>query len=136
MPYRVQSVTRRRGFYLLLVAGAVASFAALGLTIGGVLSHNTQQANRAVVSSAQTSRFAWEIHSEVVRLQSVETAVCSLRADLRSRVNSTARFLRSHPRGILGVPAATIRASLKSQRATLRSLRALRCHHARHARHQ
>jgi hypothetical protein len=62
------------------------------------------------------------------RFQRSDTlALCAFRADLQQRVTSGEAFLKTHPQGILGIPAPTIRASLNNQEATLRTLAPLIC---------
>ena len=57
-------------------------------------------------------------------------ALCILRADLESRVHSSERFLRDHPSGFLGIPAAVIQSSIAGQRQTMRALSILNCKEA------
>jgi hypothetical protein len=54
-------------------------------------------------------------------------ALCVLRADLQSRVDTGQRFLDRHPRGIQGISASDIRGSISNQRQTVRALRGLSC---------
>lgn len=55
------------------------------------------------------------------------SALCTLRSDLQSRVTSGATFLRQHPKGIAGIPAATLRASINSQQRTIHALASIVC---------
>lgn len=54
-------------------------------------------------------------------------AICVLRADLESRVHASEEFLRDHPTGFLGIPAAVILNSFEGQRRTIRALSTLNC---------
>lgn len=54
-------------------------------------------------------------------------ALCVLRSDLQVRVTSAEDFIRQHPEGIPGIPAATLKTSIVSQRQTIRALRDLNC---------
>jgi hypothetical protein len=54
-------------------------------------------------------------------------ALCALRGDLENRVRQTDKFLHDHPRGIPGIPAATLRTNANGQRRTIRALSNLRC---------
>lgn len=68
--------------------------------------------------------FYWTLSSETDRTRS---SLCTFLVDLEQRVQSSDDFLKDHPDGIPGVPAATLRASLKNQRATIASLAGLDC---------
>jgi hypothetical protein len=54
-------------------------------------------------------------------------ALCALRHDLERRVGDGEAFLASHPRGIPGIPAKTLRQSIDGQRRTIRALRVVQC---------
>lgn len=54
-------------------------------------------------------------------------ALCAFRDDLVRRVATTQTFLIDHPRGIPGVPLATLQQSLKSQQSTIKALSRLEC---------
>lgn len=54
-------------------------------------------------------------------------ALCAFRADLQDRVQSSQAFLRDHPQGFAGIPAATIKTSLDGQVRTIHVLRDLPC---------
>lgn len=54
-------------------------------------------------------------------------ALCVLRDDLQRRVKSSTDFLATHPNGIPGIPAKTIRDGLANQQRTITSLRSLKC---------
>lgn len=53
--------------------------------------------------------------------------LCAFKADLVGRINGTNVFLAQHPQGIAGIPAATIRASITNELATVHSLGDLDC---------
>lgn len=55
------------------------------------------------------------------------TALCTLQADLAQRVQSSNDFLATHPHGIPGVSAASIRASITGQERTIKALEPLQC---------
>jgi ABC-type transporter Mla subunit MlaD len=54
-------------------------------------------------------------------------ALCALRKDLEDRVAQTDDFLRKHPGGFAGIPAATLRQSEQGQRRTISALSNLKC---------
>lgn len=53
--------------------------------------------------------------------------LCVFKADLRSRVTTGNKFLDSHPGGIAGIPAATLRGSITNEQSTLDSLKIIVC---------
>lgn len=60
-------------------------------------------------------------------------ALCALRADIQQRHDDGAKYLKSHPRGLIGnsgkalISAAQIRDSLRNQESTLDALEPLKC---------
>jgi hypothetical protein len=54
-------------------------------------------------------------------------AVCTLRHDLRVREAQGEAFLKAHPDGAFGIPAAVLRASIENQQHTIFALRELEC---------
>lgn len=54
-------------------------------------------------------------------------ALCTFRKDLQERVRQSEGFLREHPQGFAGIPAATIRQSLEGQKRTIKALQPLAC---------
>jgi cell division protein FtsX len=60
-------------------------------------------------------------------------ALCTFRADIETRAIQTEEFLREHPEGVAGIPAATLRQSLKGQRSTVAALGSLNCPPANYA---
>lgn len=73
----------------------------------------------------------WFEHRRTDRLveqgKQAHDAICVFRADLQQRVDSTKRFLDTHPGGFAGIPAATLRKSLRDQQRTIRALSLIRC---------
>lgn len=65
--------------------------------------------------------FAWRSAS------TSHDALCTFRADLNARVASSRDFLKDHPEGFAGIPAATIRASIDQQSRTINALSSLDC---------
>lgn len=59
--------------------------------------------------------------------QEAHDALCVFKADLQRRYGVGLEFIRTHPRGIPGIPAATLTTSLNNQKATLGSLSRLDC---------
>lgn len=55
------------------------------------------------------------------------TALCALRHDLEARVKSSTDLLATHPEGLAGIPAATIRTTIDGQRRTILALSGLAC---------
>ena len=75
----------------------------------------------ALVSQSNTTR-------QVRDNQRADTmALCAFRADIQRRYDSGVKFLATHPRGILGISAATIQVSLRNELSTLVALRPLVC---------
>jgi hypothetical protein len=56
-----------------------------------------------------------------------QAALCALRADVERRYQSGTAFLANHPKGIQGIPAATLRITLQGQARTIKSLAGLKC---------
>lgn len=54
-------------------------------------------------------------------------ALCALRHDLEARVKSSTDLLATHPEGLAGIPAATIRTTIDGQRRTILALSGLAC---------
>jgi hypothetical protein len=54
-------------------------------------------------------------------------SLCSLVADIRTRHDAGAKFLKEHPKGTPGIPASAIRQSVKNQEASLKALSDLDC---------
>lgn len=54
-------------------------------------------------------------------------SLCSLRAELERRVDSSRAFLADNPNGIPGITAATIRKSIRDTRRTIDALGELDC---------
>jgi hypothetical protein len=54
-------------------------------------------------------------------------ALCTLRGDLEQRVQSSRDFLRDHPKGIPGIPIATIKQGIDNQQRTIDALSSLSC---------
>lgn len=64
---------------------------------------------------------------EINKGKRATTALCALQYDLERRVKAGEDFLEEHPRGVPGIPARTIMASIENQRSTIRTLEVLRC---------
>lgn len=65
--------------------------------------------------------------TQTANQQSDTLALCDLRHDLQERVVSGKAFLKTHPRGIPGIPAATLQQSVDNAQRTLNALVPLRC---------
>lgn len=59
--------------------------------------------------------------------QRATVALCVLRADLQTRVDSSRAFLADHPNGIPGIPAKTLRDGITNQQRTIKALQGLSC---------
>ena len=119
----------RRTFWALVVLGA--TFVATVGVDSYLIRENSQRAAQTRSIAAQSRTDSALTHG----------ALCSLRADLESRIvqaenqiTQTVHYLASHPKGFPGVPAAVIKQNLNAQRQTLdgqrrtvTSLSALRC---------
>jgi len=55
------------------------------------------------------------------------TALCTLRADLERRVDTSREFLKENPDGIPGIPARTIQEGINNQERTIEALGVLDC---------
>lgn len=64
---------------------------------------------------------------ETMNQQGNTRALCALRDDLNRRVDSGLAFLRTHPHGIPGISAGSIRQSLNGQERTIIALRPVVC---------
>lgn len=69
----------------------------------------------------------WTIQRQTHRATKAATALCLLRHDLKDRVASAEQFLKNHPQGLAGIPAATIKSSVDGQRRTVKALSILKC---------
>jgi hypothetical protein len=54
-------------------------------------------------------------------------ALCALRGDLVTRIDTSTAYLKEHPEGIPGVDPKVIRAGIANQRRTVHALRHLNC---------
>lgn len=54
-------------------------------------------------------------------------ALCSFRADLARRVQTSEDYLRDNPKGFPGIPLSVLQKSIQDQRDVLYALRILRC---------
>lgn len=59
--------------------------------------------------------------------QSNTNALCSLRSDLQSRVDTANAFLVTHPHGFAGVSGDSIRTTITGQKRTIAALSGLAC---------
>lgn len=53
------------------------------------------------------------------RLEGAVFALCAMKDNLEVRVAESERFLRQHPNGIPGIPAADIQRSIANQQSTI-----------------
>jgi hypothetical protein len=63
----------------------------------------------------------------LVSASKTHDALCNLRGDLQTRVDTTHRFLRLHPAGIPGVPPALLAQQADGQQRTVNALAPLGC---------
>lgn len=63
----------------------------------------------------------------VAAVVQTDVALCTLKSDIGHRVKSGEDFLAKHPHGIAGIPAATLRATLDSQKRSHDALSILPC---------
>jgi hypothetical protein len=93
MPYRIVRTGTRRSFYGLLVAGAAASFLALGLTIASHLASNGQTADQALARADHAQIVAFEAkqrqETQHQAAWQVAWALCA-----QDNAHHTAAFLR------------------------------------------
>lgn len=68
-------------------------------------------------------------HDIAVSQVRVESALCGLTSDLRSRIADSKAFLLAHPDGLpkLGITAATIQATIANEERTILSLSPVQC---------
>lgn len=109
MPERHIAVELRKGLRHLAIATGVLYAVVIGLTVLAWFD-----------SAAKSNNLKRET-------QRTNQALCTFRADLEQRVRSSEKFLAEHPKGIPGIPIATIRNSLDNQRRTIDSLNSLHC---------
>lgn len=117
------SVRSRRRVTLAAVLAAVAvaaAFAAafLALNLNSRRTTDVEQlAAQVQALTLQTSR-----DSRVTT-----AALCALRHDLERRVASSQAYLLTHPHGLPGFPASTIRDGIKNQQRTIAALSGIDC---------
>ena len=69
-----------------------------------------------------------DVSSQATANQRVDTgALCTLRHDLQTRVDSSERFLVNHPHGFAGISAATIRSGIANELRTIAALSTITC---------
>jgi hypothetical protein len=59
--------------------------------------------------------------------QNTTRAICALRTDLELRTQSGEAFLKEHPKGIPGIPPATLQQSIDNQKRSIKALSGLSC---------
>lgn len=57
-----------------------------------------------------------------VTAHKLQDSVCNFNNDLQRRVTAGRQFLKEHPKGIAGIPAATLQQSIDNQQQTLDAL--------------
>jgi hypothetical protein len=70
----------------------------------------------------------YDIHQNRIQAKKGEVALasnCKSREDLKNRIKLGEKFLKENPKGIPGIPAGTVRASLRNQRLAYRAQRIL-----------
>lgn len=77
----------------------------------------------AVLYLALLGLFVWTRHDA----SATSHALCALRTDLQTRVQSSRDFLRSNPNGIPGIPVSVIQDSIVNQESSIRALSSLSC---------
>lgn len=98
-----------RGIRRLTIATAVLYLVVIGALVGVYIDSGNKADNLAKATGRTT------------------TALCVFRGDVQSRAEQTAKFLKEHPEGFSGIPAAQLHQSLEAQRRTVKSLRSLDC---------
>lgn len=74
--------------------------------------------------------FAYVIHENrnlARQGHEAHAAICTLKADYRTRIRQGKRFLRDHPSGIPGIKVGVIRAAVTNETRTLNALRPVHC---------
>lgn len=74
--------------------------------------------------------FGWQVNTTRHLAQDGRQAhdsLCVLKFDIGQRIKDSTTFLEEHPQGLAGIPAATIRTSIRNQQATFDALAALEC---------
>lgn len=77
-----------------------------------------------------TAVVIWILHDQrntINKIKTAQTALCVMRGDLEQRIHGANEFLRTHPKGIPGIPASLIRDNVVQQQRTLKSLAPLDC---------
>jgi exoribonuclease II len=67
-----------------------------------------------------------QLHMSVNQLHDTQ-ALCAFRDDIQTRVTSGLNFLISHPKGIAGISAQTLRVGIVNEQHTLAALHPLVC---------
>jgi hypothetical protein len=99
------AVRRVKGLRIAVAAFVLSVFLFVAVLVGGAYLLSTKSAEGA------------EVHE----------AICALSADLESRTERSRDFLRDHPNGIPGIPAATIRESVTNQERSIAALSVVSC---------
>jgi hypothetical protein len=81
----------------------------------------------SIVTIRNYSAIGTAQHAVAANQRSDTKALCALRADLQTRVNSTNAFLKGHPHGIPGISAATLRSGIVNQQHTIMALSTISC---------
>ena len=116
---------------VIAAAGAILTGTQYGFDSRGIADESRRTADQSRRTSAQTRVLAQRV--EALARQAAEDArvtvksLCALRADFKKRVATSEDFLKDHPEGFAGIPAATIRSTVDGQKRTIRALGGLRC---------
>jgi hypothetical protein len=66
-------------------------------------------------------------HALALQGEQAHDAICALKADLDRRIQASLDFLVTHPNGIQGITAATIRQGIANQQLTIDALQEVTC---------
>jgi hypothetical protein len=75
----------------------------------------------------KTRAIARDNHALALQGEQAHDAICALKADLDRRIQASLDFLVTHPNGIQGITAATIRQGIANQQLTIDALQEVKC---------
>lgn len=76
------------------------------------------------LTTTEASNSRADLKRETTR---INIALCELRFNIQRRVETSEQFLIDHPKGIPGIPVATITQGIKDQKENLKALTILNC---------
>lgn len=88
---------------------------------------DTIEANQAASTKALAAATQKATAELAAAMAKTNKALCAFRGDIAARVAQGKAFLREHPEGFAGIPAAQLRQTIDGQQRTVDSLAGLDC---------